>query len=207
MMIQIYGSPRSSAGRCFVMLEECGLSYEVMPLDMMAKREHKLEPFLKLNPNGKVPCMVDNGFALWESAAIVQYLAEKHKPELLGTNATEKALVQQWAFWTMTEAQPPMVDILVQKLFVPEGKKDLALIERREKQMPGILEVLEKSLTNKKFLVGDKYSVADLMAASAVNIATGLKLDMSMFPNIKAWFAEVKSRPAWVKVSQLRGEL
>lgn len=203
-MIQIYGSARSSAGRCFVMLEECGLHYEVMPLDMMVKREHKSEDFLKLNPNGKVPCMVDDGFVLWESAAIVQYLAEKHKPEMMGANLTEKALVQQWAFWTMTEAQPPMVDILVQKLFVPEGKKDLALIARREQQIPGLLEVLEKSLTGKKYLVGNKYSVADLMAASAANIALGLQLDMTQFPNIKAWLSEIKSRPAWVKLAQLR---
>lgn len=204
-MIQIYGSARSSAGRCFVMLEECGLSYENVALDM-AGRQHKSEQFLKLNPNGKVPCMIDNGFVLWESAAIVQYLAEKHKPEMLGTTAKDKALVQQWAFWTMTEAQPPMVDILVQKLFVPEEKRDLALIARREAQIPGILEVLDKTLNGKKYLVGDTYSVADLMAASAVNIASGLKLDLSKFPNIKAWFAEIKSRPAWVKVSQLRGD-
>jgi glutathione S-transferase len=203
-MIQIYGSPRSSAGRCFVMLEEAGLKYEIPALDIMGKKEHKDEEFLKLNPNGKVPCLIDDGFVLWESAAIVTYLAEKYKPELLGANAQEKGLVQQWAFWTMTEAQPPMVDILIQKIFVPEGKKDLALIERREKQIPGILEVLEQSLTNKKFLVGEKYSVADLMAASAVNIAFGIQLDLSRFTNIKAWMAEVKSRPAWQRVEALR---
>ena len=163
-----------------------------------------INEFLKLNPNGKVPCLIDDGFVLWESAAIVHYIAEKYKPEMLGTNVQDKALVQQWAFWTMTEAQPPMVDILIQKVFVPEGKKDLALIARREQQVPGILEVLEQALTNKKFLVGDTYSVADLMAASAVNIALGLQLDLTKFANIKAWMAEVKSRPAWVKVTQLR---
>jgi glutathione S-transferase len=203
-MIQIYGSPRSSAGRCFVMLEEAGLKYEVPALDIMGKREHKDEAFLKLNPNGKVPCLIDDGFVLWESAAIVTYLAEKYKPELLGNNAQEKGLVQQWSFWAMTEAQPPMVDILIQKIFVPEGKRDLALIERREKQIPGILEVLEQSLTNKKFLVSEKYSVADLMAASAVNIAFAIQLDLAKFTNIKAWMAEVKSRPAWQRVEALR---
>lgn len=203
-MIQIYGSPRSSAGRCYVMLEEAGLSYEVMSLDMMSTKEHKSEAFLKLNPNGKVPCLIDNGFVLWESAAIVQYLAHKYKPELLGSTLEEKGLVQQWSFWTMTEAQPPLVDILIQKVFVPEEKRNLALIEHREKQIPGVLEILEKSLQGKKYLAGSQYTVADLMAASAVNIALGLQMDLSKFKNIKAWFSEIKSRPAWVKVAELR---
>lgn len=201
-MIQIYGSPRSSAGRCFLMLEECGLSYETKSLDMMAK-EHKTEDFLKLNPNGKVPCLVDDGFVLWESAAIVQYLAEKHHPALLGESLKEKALVQQWSFWAMTEAQPPLVDLLIQKVFVPEEKRDQHLITRREHQLPNLFSVLERDLSSKKFLVGNKFSVADLMVGSVINVAIGLHFDFTKFPNIKAWMAELHSRPAWVKVSQL----
>ncbi|MGZ3743258.1 MAG: glutathione S-transferase family protein [Pseudobdellovibrionaceae bacterium] len=202
-MIQIYGSPRSSAGRCFLMLEECGLSYEVMSLDM-GKKEHKSEAFLKLNPNGKVPCLVDEGFVLWESAAIVHYLAEKYKPTLLGQTIQEKALVNQWSFWAMTEVQPPLVDILIQKLFVPEEKRDLALIARREKQVPALFEVLEKSLAHKKYLVGNTYSVADIMTGSVINTAMGLQLDLSPYPHIKSWMAEMKSRPAWIKFAELR---
>lgn len=201
-MIQIYGSPRSSAGRCFLMLEECGLSYEIKSLDMMAK-EHKTEDFLKLNPNGKVPCLVDDGFVLWESAAIVQYLAEKHQPALLGEGLKEKALVQQWSFWAMTEAQPPLVDLLIQKVFIPEEKRDQHLITRREHQLPNLFSVLERDLSSKKFLVGNKFSVADLMVGSVINVAIGLHFDFTKFPNIKAWMAELHSRPAWVKVSQL----
>jgi glutathione S-transferase len=203
-MIQIYGSPRSSAGRCFLMLEECGLPYEVMPLDMMGKKEHKSEQFLKLNPNGKVPCLVDNGFVLWESAAIVHYLAEKCKPSMLGTTPQDKALVNQWSFWSMTEAQPPLVDILIQRVFVPEGKRDLALIARREQQVPVLFEVLEKALTKKKYLVGESYSVADVMVGSVMNFAMGLQLDLSQYPNIKSWLTEMKSRPAWMKFAELR---
>jgi len=202
-MIQIYGSPKSSAGRCFLMLEECGLNYKIMPLDMPNK-EHKTEQFLKLNPNGKVPCMVDEGFVLWESAAIVQYLAEKHMPEMLGTSLKEKSLVQQWSFWTMTEAQPPLVDILIQKFFVPEDKRDTALIARREKQLPNIFAVLENSLADKKFLAGNKYSVADLMVGSAMNLAMGVGQSFAQYPNIKAWMNELMSRPAWQKFAEIR---
>jgi len=203
-MIQIYGSPRSSAGRCFLMLEELGLSYKTMPLDM-GNKEHKTENFLKLNPNGKVPCIVDDGFVLWESAAIVQYLAEKHKPEMLGASLKDKALVQQWSYWTMTESQPPLVDLLIQTVFVPEDKRDQALIARREKQLPNIFAVLENELKGKKFLVGNTYSVADVMVGSAMNLAMGLGVNMSAYPNIKAWMAEMKSRPAWQKFAEMRG--
>ncbi len=202
-MIQIYGSPKSSAGRCFLMLEECGLNYQVMPLDM-GKKEHKAEHFLKLNPNGKVPCIVDDGFVLWESAAIVQYLAQKYKPEMLGTSLKDKAMVQQWSFWTMTEAQPPLVDILIQKVFMPADKRDHALIERCEKKLPNLFVVLENELKNKKFLVGETYSVADVMVASATNLALSLGIDFSQYPNIKSWMAEISSRPAWRKFAELR---
>lgn len=203
-MIQIYGSPRSSAGRCFLMLEECGLTYQVMPMNM-ANKEHKTAEFLKLNPNGKIPCMVDDGFVLWESAAIVQYLAEKHKPEMLGVGITDKALVQQWSFWTMTEAQPPLVDILIQKIFMPEDKRDTGLIARREKQLPNLFAVLENELKGKKFLVGNVYSVADIMVGSAINLAMGVGESFAQYPNIKAWMNEMQSRPAWRKFAEIRG--
>lgn len=203
-MIQIYGSAKSSAGRCFLLLEELGLSYKAMPLDLSAK-EHKAEAFLKLNPNGKIPCIVDDGFVLWESAAIVNYLAEKYKPELLGEGVQNKALVQQWSYWTMTECQPPLVDLLIQKVFVPEDRRDVALIARREKQLPNIFGVLENELKAKKFLVGNEFSVADLMVGSAMGIVFSLGMDLSAYSNIKAWMSELASRPAWRKVNELRG--
>jgi glutathione S-transferase len=202
-MIQIYGSPKSSAGRCFLMLEECGLNYKAIPLDM-GNKEHKAEPFLTLNPNGKVPCLVDDGFVLWESAAIVQYLAEKHKPEMMGTSVKDKALVQQWSFWTMTEAQPPLVDLLIQKVFVPADKRDHGIIERAEKKLPNILAVLENELKSKKFLVGNAYSVADVMVGSAISLAMGIGIDLTAHPNIKAWMAELMGRPAWRKFAEAR---
>ncbi len=205
-MIQIYGSPKSSASRCFLILEECGLSYEVMPLDMMGKKEHKSEQYLKLNPNGKVPCLVDDGFILWESAAIVHYIADKYMPSMLGATIQDKALVNQWSYWSMTEMQPPLVDILIQKLFVPDDKRDLALLTRREQHVPILLDILEGELANKKYLVGNVYSVADIMIGSSVNLAMNLKLDLSKYPNIKSWFAEIKSRPAWLKLAELRGD-
>ncbi len=90
-MITLYGPARSSAGRCFWLLEELGLSYENKPVDMM-KKEHKSDWFLKVNPNGKVPALVDGNTTLFESMAINYYLAEKYKPEFLGKTVEEKGI-------------------------------------------------------------------------------------------------------------------
>lgn len=141
-MIQIYGSPRTSAGRCYLLLEELGISYQEVPIDMMGKKEHKGEAFLKLNPNGKVPCLVDDGFVLWESLAINSYLTEKYNPALLGSNLQEKALVQQWSIWALGDLQAPMVDILIQLFFVPEEKRDQTLIKKVKKKFPDFCKFL-----------------------------------------------------------------
>ncbi len=82
-MITIYGSPRSSSGRCFWCLEEVGETYNAKPLNFKEK-EHKSPAYLKINPNGKAPTLTDDDFVIWESIAINFYLAETYKPELLG---------------------------------------------------------------------------------------------------------------------------
>lgn len=202
-MIQIYGSPRSSAGRCYLLLEELGLKYENVPLDMH-KREHKGEAFLKLNPNGKVPCLVDGNFVIWESIAINNYLAEKHKPELLGVTPEEKALVLQWSLWGLLELQSPLVDILVQTLFTPEDKRDHTLISKSREKVPPCLAILDKALVNKKYLVGEKLSLADFNVASVVNIVVGLQMSLEPYRQISAWFGHLKERPSFQKFTAMR---
>jgi glutathione S-transferase len=97
-MIKIYGSKKGSAARCLWMLEEVGITYEQIELNMKEK-EQKQAWYVKLNPNGKVPTLVDGEFVLWESYAINAYLAERYKPELLGSTIEERSLVNQWTYW------------------------------------------------------------------------------------------------------------
>jgi glutathione S-transferase len=202
-MIQIYGSPRSSAGRCYLLLEELGIPYETVPLDL-SKKEHKSEAFLRLNPNGKVPCLVDGEFVLWESIAINHYLAEKYKPALLGTNPQEKGLVQQWNLWAMTEMQPPLVDILIQLVFTPEDKRDVNAIAKAKERLQPMLANLDRALAGKTYLVGEKLTVADFNAASVVNIAAAFQLPMDHLANLLAWFKRMKDRPSFKKFADMR---
>jgi glutathione S-transferase len=201
-MIQIYGSPRSSAGRCYVMLEEVGVAYEQKPLDLMEKKEHKTDAFLKLNPNGKIPVLVDHEFIIWESMAINHYLAEKYKPELLGKNPHEKGHVQQWSYWGILELQPPMIENLIQMFFVPEPKRDFALMEKNLEKIPVRLAILNQALAGRSFLVGGKFTMADLNVASIVGIAEGLQVSLESFPNINKWYQSIKNRPSFQKFAE-----
>lgn len=202
-MLKIYGVPRSSSGRCFVMLEELGLPYENVPLDMRTK-EHKSEAFLKLNPNGKVPVLVDGDFVIWESTAINSYLADKHKPELLGKTPAERGAQQQWSTWAMVDLQPPLVEILIQMVFVPEEKRSMAVIEKAREKVPPMLAILDQALTGKDYILGTEVSVADFNLASVVNIAQTFEFDFKPYPAVSAWLERMLSRPSFQKVGELR---
>ncbi|MCB0351142.1 MAG: glutathione S-transferase family protein [Bdellovibrionales bacterium] len=202
-MIEIYGSPRSSAGRCYWMLEELGVAYKSMPLDMRAK-EHKSPEFLKLNPNGKVPCLKEDDFVIWESMAINSYLADKHQSPLMGESAEERGLIAQWSYWSQLELQKPLIDIFIQKVFVPEERRDMAVIEKAQKAAPQLFLILDQALANNKYIAGDRFTVADINVASVVAIADEVKMDISNYKNIQAWLSSCKDRPAYQKYESLK---
>jgi glutathione S-transferase len=201
-MLKIYGSPHSSAGRCYWMLEEIGVPYERVPLDMRAK-QHKSEGFLKLNPAGKVPVLIDGDFVLWESAAINSYLAEKYKPELLGRTIEERALVNQWTLWAMTDLQPPHVDLLIQLIFIPEERRDLGVIEKARAAIIPKLAILDQYLLDRQYMVGSSFTLADINVGSVVNIGQMTGGDTSQFKNIAQWFGRLADRPSRRKLISL----
>ncbi len=203
-MIEIYGSPRTSSGRCYLMLEEVGAPYKAMPLDMMEKREHKSEGYLKLNPNGKVPVLKDGDFVIWESMAINHYLAEKYKPALLGKTVQEKGIIQQWSTWSLVELQPPLVDMIIQLMFTPEDKRDMNIVKKAQDKIPPMLKILDSYLANKSYIVGAEISVADFNVGSVVNICLGMKMDMAPYPNIQKWMGQLQARPSFKKFAELR---
>jgi glutathione S-transferase len=202
-MITLYGSARSSAGRCLWCLEEAGVQYELKNVDMKLK-EHKSEAFLKLNPNGKVPAFVDGNFTLFESMAINTYIAEKYKPELLGTSIEERAISQQWSYWASTELQDPIIQVFIQKVFMPEEKRSQEVIDENMEKLPGYFHVLENALTGKNYLNGNAFTLADLNTLSVVSIAPMIGFDMSSYKNINLWMKAISDRPAFQKYSQLR---
>lgn len=201
-MICLYGSPKSSSGRVYWLLEELGLPYEAVKLNMREK-EHKNENYLKLNPNGKVPCLKDGEFVIWESIAINHYLADKYSPSLLGLTPENRGLIQQWSVWSIVELQKPLIDIFIQKIFVPEDKRDHNLIEKAEKICLTLLSILNSALLGKEYIVGQVFSLADLNLASVVHITSAIQMDISTYKNIQIWLARLTERPAFQKYINL----
>jgi len=201
-MIKIYGSPKSSAGRCFWCLEEVQVPYERVSINFK-EREHKSENYLKLNPNGKVPLLLDNDFKIWESIAINFYLAEKYKPELLGKTLEQKALVQQWSIWAIAELQPPIIETFIQLVFVPEEKWDRQVIEKSTGKIPNLLKILDSQLRDQNYLVNDQFTLADLNVASIVGICKDIQYDISSYQNITKWLNQLSQRESFKKYSEI----
>jgi len=202
-MITLYGSPRSSAGRCVWTLEEAGVPYILKDVDMKNK-EHKSEAYLKINPMGKVPAMIDGDVTLFESMAINYYIAEKYKRELLGTSELEKGLCMQWSFWSTSELQPPIIEIFIQKVFMPDDKRDQNIIESNLKKIPGLLSVLNNSLKEKKYLSGSHFTIGDINTASVVSICPMIGIDFTEYSHVKNWLNSMNERPAFQKYQSLR---
>ena len=202
-MMTIYGSTRSSAGRCIWCLEEAGVAYENKQIDFKTK-ENKSENFLKINPNGKVPALIDGDMKLFESMAINFYIADKYKPELMGTTAEERALSYQWSFWASSELQDPIIQVFIQKVFVPEDKRSQAVIDENMAKLPGLFTILDNSLAGKTYLNGKAFTLADLNTQSVVSIAPHLGIDLSAYKNIDLWMKAISDRPAFQKYSQMR---
>lgn len=201
-VIKIYGSPASSAGRCFWCLEEVGAKYEQVSINFK-EGEHKSPDYLALNPNGKVPTLVDGDLKLWESAAINFYLCDAYKKELLGATIEERALVRQWSFWALNDLQPPLVAVFIQKVFVPEERRDLSLIESSQKKIKPMLDVLDKHLSSRSYLVSEEFTLADLNVMSVVSICNTIEEDISKYENINKWKEKIEDRPSYKKYLSL----
>ncbi|MEZ4741195.1 MAG: glutathione S-transferase family protein [Bdellovibrionota bacterium] len=195
-MIKIYGSPQSSAGRCFLTLEEVGVKYQRQSLDFR-KKEHKSPEYLKLNPNGKVPTIVDGELVLWESMAINYYLCEKYKPELLGKGPEVKAGLMQWSYWGLAELQPPLVDMLIEKFFVPPDRKNPAVNDKCIDKLMPLFAVLNTHLESREYLVDNMFSLAELNVVPTVDIATAVGIDLGDYPHVQAWLTRCHGRDSY----------
>jgi glutathione S-transferase len=195
-MITIYGSAKSSAGRCYWCLEEVGVPYKAQSVNFKEK-EHKSDAYLKLNPNGKVPCMQDGDLVLWESMAINLYLCEKYKPSLLGSSVEAKAQVYQWSIWAIAELQPPLIEAFIQLVFVPEAQRNLEIVEKAKAKLPNLLTILENKLAASKYLTGTEFTLADLNVASVVQITSAIGFELDKYSNIQSWRSVISERAAF----------
>ena len=195
MTVKIYGPTASRAARALWIVHELGIPFEHVAMEM---KDLKGPDFLKVNPNGKVPAMVDGDFKLFESMAINLYLAAKYnKNGFLPASLEEQALCHQWSFWGMTEMEKPLLAVLMDMFMTAPDKRNPATVAEAQKQLPRPLSVLNAALKGRDYLLGSTFTVADLNLASIMSWAKPIKFDFSPYPNAGAWLDRCLSRPAF----------
>ena len=200
-MVQLYWLTLSGNSRKAMMcLEEVGETYQAKALDFR-NGEHKQPEYLRLNPNGLVPTIVDGDLVLWESSAILLYLAEKHSDRgLLPEDPAVKAGVYKWLVWQPANFMPFVRELRQQLLFLPEDQRDPARAEAAKQGIAEKIALVGDDLGDKEHVTG-KFSIADVLFLPHIHYAIH-DLGLVMPPNVQRWYDQVSSRPSWQQVLQ-----
>lgn len=205
-MLTIYGVYRSRASRNIWLAKELGIPFRQVPViqhyrSVPAGMLHTQSPeFLKINPSGLIPSIDDDGLVLHESLAINLYLARKHGGPLAGANVAEEGQIAMWSLWAATGVEPHAINILYHRLGNPHGAKDPKIADAAVEALKGPFAVLDKALAKSGWLVGDRFTVADLNAAEIVRYAQPAPELFEAAPRVKAWLAACQARPAFKKM-------
>ena len=191
MTITFYTAATPDTYKVSVALEEMALPYTPVTVDLAAG-EQKSPAFLAINPNGRVPAIVDDGFAVFESGAILVYLAEK-SGLLLPANAHGRSRVMQWLMFQIGGIGPMMGQANFFHRYFPE--KIPAVIARYQGEGRRLFAVLDAHLASTEFLAGD-YSIADIANWCWVRTYKWSGIDAQGLPHLQRWLAEIAARPA-----------
>jgi glutathione S-transferase len=192
--LRIYGVARTRAFRALWAAEELGLDFEHLPIEIGPAGARSAE-FAKLNPNGRLPFIVDGDFVLFESLAITLYLAKKNSPGRLYPGSLEgEALAWQWSFWAISEVDRGVNIWSLHAERLPPEERNAALREEALKVIDAPFKVLDAAVAEKPYLLGNEFTVADLNVAAVISRA--VDMDLSALPHLKAWLARCLERPA-----------
>ncbi|MGO1120897.1 glutathione S-transferase family protein [Rhodovibrionaceae bacterium A322] len=197
MTYSLYTEATPNPIKVHIALEELALPYRSVPVDF-AKDEQKQEPFLTLNPNGKIPVLVDharNDFVIIESGAILLYLAEKHG-RLLPSDSLQRSQAVQWLMWQMGGLGPMFGQLLVFAAAFENSMPEATL--RYKKELERLFSVLDRQLDGREFLAGE-HSIADIASMAWVPLTERIGWDLSNWPNVQAWSQRCLARPAYIK--------
>jgi glutathione S-transferase len=198
--MKLYGFPMSpNTRRALLGLEEAELAYELVPVDMMAAA-HKQPEYLKLHPMGRVPVLVDGDFVLWESNAILRYLAERAPyKQLDGDTPRARAEIAQWTFVNAAHLSPALAHIFAHTIRLPEEQRIAKLVENGRAEVARCVGPLDVRLQGRDWIV-ERFSIADISIGASLAVAPMIGIDLSAHPNVAAWMGRLQTRPAWKKI-------
>ena len=194
-MIKLHGSTASRAHRVLWALKELGVPYQHIPTAFQDGSTHQPE-FLAINPNGRVPALDDDGLLLCESLSINLYLAKKYGGALALNGLTEETLATQWSFWVVTEVEKPLLLASANLILFAEGQRVADEAELALAKLARPLKVLEAHLGTRPYLLGDRFSVADLNVATVMDFVPLAGINVDAYPHVKAWLLTCLERPA-----------
>lgn len=202
MTMKLYYVPMTRAVRPRWMLEELGVPYELVRLDAF-QGETKSAEYLKVNPLGHVPALVDDGVTIAESAAICLYLADKFPEKKLAPSLTSKdrGPYLQWAFHAMTSLEPPIAAFF-RLGRAPDDQKDSAGMEAEKKKLIAEAKTLDETLAGRTFLIGDSFTAADVIVSNVMTWGRRMKMfGAADLPHVDAWLQRLRERPALARAS------
>jgi GST-like protein len=192
-MIDLYTWTTPNGRKVSIALEELGLPYKAHAIDI-SKDEQFAPAFLKISPNNRIPAIVDNdnGMSLFESGAILIYLADK-TGKLLPKQGEDRYRVIEWLMWQMGGPGPMLGQV---HHFVKYNKGKSAYAEERySKEAQRLYGVLDRRLEGRDFVAGD-YSIADIAIWPWISRFEWQEIDLAKFPNVKRWYTTIAARPA-----------
>ncbi|MCC7634467.1 glutathione S-transferase N-terminal domain-containing protein [Stenotrophomonas rhizophila] len=209
-MIDLYYWPTPNGHKVTLLLEELGLPYRIVPVNIGNGDQFKPE-FLAISPNNKMPALVDHQPAdggapqsVFESGAILLYLAEK-TGRFLPTDARGRVAVLEWLFWQMAGLGPMSGQMGHFNVYAPEQIP--YAIERYNSEVRRLHGVMDKRLAQSAYLGGDNYSIADMASYPWVGAYDKLPVDFDAFPHLKRWHDAIAARPATARAYALRTQV
>lgn len=196
-MYKVYGDYNS--GNCYkikLMLHLLGAQYEWVPVDIL-NGETETEAFLAKNPNGKIPVLeLEDGTYLWESNAILNFLAEG--TSYLLTEPRLRTQMLQWQFFEQYSHEPSIAVARFIQFYLGLPQERLEEYRSLHKRGYKALKVMEQQLQRTPFLVGEQFSIADIALYAYTHVAPQGGFDLTLFPAIQAWLERVKQQPGYV---------
>jgi glutathione S-transferase len=192
--LRIYGIARTRAFRALWMAQELGLDHEHLPIEI-GEAGARAPEFLAINPNGRLPFIVDDGFVLFESLAITLYLAKKHSyGKLYPATLQGEARAWQWSFWAISEVDRGVNIWSLHAVRLPPAERDTQKRDEALAVLAAPFKVLDAAVAPQPYLLGENFTVADLNVAAVISRA--IDMDLSAVPHLKSWLTRCLERPA-----------
>lgn len=194
--MKVYFAPSSRAVRTVWLLEEIGKPYELVRFKL-GHKDMRAPEYTRINPNGRVPTLVDDDTTISESTAIAQYLGAKYAPGLTpGPDAANFATYLQWLHYAEGMIMPPINNYVVETILLPPERRNPELAARALKLLNRVLGAAEAHMEAREFIAGE-FTVADTITGHAVIMSRRLGADFGQCPNLNAYADRLEARPAF----------